>query len=106
MIVLRNVLVAVMKLYTDIQKVVSESKAFVWFPLWNNTDHSCVYMLVIHPLALAIFFQMTVLNLSPWPLLILYSQKKHRVSAMFSFAAFHHSPQSTLSFDPLLDTAC
>lgn len=47
---------------------------------------------------------MTVLNLSLWLLLIPYSQKKHRTSEMFSFGAFHHSRQSALPFDSLLDT--
>lgn len=57
-------------------------------PLWNDSDHSCVYILVIHPFALAIFSQMTVLNLSLWLLLILYSQKSTRFLRCFHLALF------------------
>lgn len=57
-------------------------------PLWNDRDHSCVYILVIHPFALAIFSQMTVLNLSLWLLLSLYSQKSTQFLRCFHLALF------------------
>lgn len=69
------------------------------FPL---CDHSCVYILVIHPFALAIFSQMTVLNLSLWLLLSLYSQKSTQFLRCFHLALFIipsnlHSPLTCYS---------
>lgn len=46
-----------------------------------------------------------VLNRSLW-LLFNPAFPEKAVPEMFSFAAFHHSPQSPLPFDPSLDTEC
>lgn len=71
-------------------------------PLWSDSDHSHVYILVIRPLVLAFFpLRMTVLNLSLWLLFNPAFAEKNRVSEMFSFGTFHHSQQSALPFDPV-----
>lgn len=61
---------------TENQNEVPDGKAFLSCPLCGTTVIIPVYILVIRRFALAIFFRMTVLNLSLWQLLILFSQKK------------------------------
>lgn len=68
-IVPRKAVITVTKPFTENQSVVPDGGAFVHSALWTGADHSCVYILVIHPLCTCFFSRMTVLNLSPLAIL-------------------------------------
>lgn len=55
-IVPRKAVITVTKPFTENQSVVPDGEAFVHSALWIDTHHSCVYILLIHPVCTCCFF--------------------------------------------------